>query len=106
MHSVPFRLPSSLSVFAEAIDETLLCTAAGTAKHMRKLDRAGRANLFHKLWSKPLKFRRMVAAHFGPDELLEGTATGSEPADVVVLKGKLKRQTKIEHWFAKRPRTE
>ncbi len=69
-----------------ASDNTLRSPAAWAAKHMRKMDWRGRHNVFDKLWNKPLKFRRMIAAHFGPDEPLEGTATGSDPADIIVVK--------------------
>ncbi len=95
-----------MSLFETASDASLRSTAVWAAKLMRKMDWRTR----HFLWedfqsNKPARFLRMVAAHFGPDELLAGTATGLEAQDIVVLKNKMKRQANIEDFFARRPRT-
>jgi hypothetical protein len=106
-------LPCSLRLLAMAqfesvSDDELRRTAAWTAKHMRAMDWVDR----HDMWDGAFarwggrRFCKMVAAHFGPDELLEGTRSGSDPAFIIVMKGKLKRQTSINDYFAKLPRTE
>jgi hypothetical protein len=106
-------LPCSLRLLAMAqfesvSDDELRRTAAWTAKHMRAVDWVDR----HDMWNRcgtlglPRRFCKMVAAHFGPDELLEGTRSGSDPAVIIVMKCKLKRQTSIKDYFAKLPRTE
>ena len=102
-------LPFSLRLLAMALssDDVLRQRAAWTAKHMRATDWVARHYRWDQLVkNKPKRVCKMIAAHFGPDELLEGTATGSEPADIVVLKGRCKRQAKTENFFAKRPRPE
>jgi hypothetical protein len=96
-----------MSLFEAATDDELRSTAAWTARQLRRMDWVSR----HQLWgrfmeTKPDRFCRMVAANFGPDELLEGSATGFEPEVIVVLHYKLKRQTNIDDFFAKRPRME
>ena len=105
-------LPCSLRLlamaqFESASDDVLRQTAAWTAKHMRAMDWVDRHDLWDRfLENKPTRFCKMVAAHFGPDELLEGTRSGSDPAVIIVMKCRLKRQTSIKDYFAKLPRTE
>ncbi len=74
-----------MAQFESASDDVLRQTAAWTAKHMRAMDWVSR----HYLWdqflkNKPKRFCKMVAAHFGPDELLEGTGPGFDPAVISV----------------------
>ena len=97
----------AMNKFELATDDELRQTAAWTAKHMRAADWVAR----HYLWdqflkNKPKRFCKMVAAHFGPDELLKGTGAGLDPAVIIVMKCRLKRQTSIKDYFAKLPRTE
>ncbi len=105
---LPFSLRLlAMAQFESASDDVLRQTAAWTAKHMRAMDWVAR----HYLWdqflkNKPKRFCKMVAAHFGPDELLKGTGTGLDPAVIIVMKCRLKRQTSIKDYFAKLPRTE
>lgn len=94
------------SLFEYYSDEGMMSTAAWAAKVMRKMDWTQR----HHTWkvcicNKPKRFRDMVAAYFSPDELLAGSSTGLSPPVIIALAGKLKRQTYIESYFAKRPRT-
>jgi hypothetical protein len=105
---LPFSLRLlAMAQFESASDDVLRQTAAWTAKHMRAMDWVSR----HYLWdqfleNRPKRFCKMVAAHFGPDELLEGTGTGFDPAVIIVMKCRPKRQTSIKDYFAKLPRTE
>jgi hypothetical protein len=105
---LPFSLRLlAMNQFELATDDELRQTAAWTADRMRAMDWMAR----HELWdrfleNKPRRFCEMVAAHFGPDQLLEGSAEGFGPPAVIVLNCRHKRQTKIEDFFPKRPRTE
>ena len=97
----------AMNQFELATDDELRQTAAWTADRMRAMDWMTRHELWdHFLENKPKRFCEMVAAHFGPDQLLEGSAEGFGPPAVIVLNCKHKQQTKIYHFFAKRPRTE
>jgi hypothetical protein len=96
-----------MNQFELASDDELRQTAAWTADRMRDMDWMVRHDLWNRfLENKPSRFCRMVAAHFGPDQLLEGTATGFEPPVIVVLSCKFKRQTSLAEFFEKKPRTE
>jgi hypothetical protein len=105
---LPFSLRLlAMNQFELATDDELRQTAAWAADLMKAMDWVARHEIWDRfLGSKPKRFCVMVAAHFGPDQLLEGSAEGFEPPVVIVLNCKLKRQTKIEDFFAKRPRTE
>ena len=100
-------LAMAQSQFESASDDVLRQTAAWTAKTMRAMDWVDRHDLWDRfLENKPTRFCKMVAAHFGPDALPEGTRSGFDPAVIIVMNCRLRRHTSIKDYFAKLPRTE
>jgi hypothetical protein len=100
----PATASSTAAMFESSSDNVLWSTAFWLAKAMKKLDWSRRHDVWQRVVNnKPKRFQNMVAAHFSPDELLKGSATGLAPLDIIVLPGKRKLQTNLESYFAKRP---
>jgi hypothetical protein len=79
--------------------------AAKAARRMLQMDWVARRDVFEKcLRNSSRRFCMTLAAQFGPDQLLQGTATGVwvYPDDVVVLQWKKKKQMLITNYFAMR----
>jgi hypothetical protein len=91
--------------FCMATDGELRGTAAWAARKLRELDWVSRHEcLAAFLHRKPLRFKNMLFHLFSPDELLQGTLIASFPAVgcTLVLKGRPKRQTRIDEYFPMR----
>jgi hypothetical protein len=101
--SALFHLCQPLTPFDNCRTEELKPVAVWIGKKMKNMDWVARHALFRIfIDSKPHEFVVLVAKEFGPDTLLDGMATGSEPAAVIVLPGKPKIQMTLHRYFAQR----
>ncbi len=102
--SALFHLCQPLTPFDNCRTEELRPVAVWASKKMKNMDWMARHALFRIfIDTKPHEFVVLVAQQFGPDNLLDGMATGKEPAVVIVLPGRPKRQTTLDRYnFAQR----